>query len=84
MYMYMYMHMYMYMYFITYQCYVYRTNIRHIPPEVAWECDTTSVIRCEFYGGEMLNFVCEIFVFATSRHTEHCALLVVFDNAIRR
>ena len=32
-------------YFIIYQCYVYRTNIRHIPPEVAWECDTTSVIR---------------------------------------
>ena len=31
--------------FIIYQCYVYRTNIRHIPPEVAWECDTTSVIR---------------------------------------
>ena len=30
---------------IIYQCYVYRTNIRHIPPEVAWECDTTSVIR---------------------------------------
>ena len=31
--------------FIIYQCCVYRTNIRHIPPEVAWECDTTSVIR---------------------------------------
>ena len=35
--------------FIIYQCYVYRTNIRHIPPEVAWECDTTSVIRRVWY-----------------------------------
>ena len=34
---------------IIYQCYVYRTNIRHIPPEVAWECDTTSVIRRVWY-----------------------------------
>ena len=38
-----------YMHFIIYQCYVYRTNLRHIPPEVAWECDTTSVIRRVWY-----------------------------------
>ena len=113
-------------YFIIYQCYVYRTNIRHIAPEVAWECDTTSVIRWVWYdayvmGGKMLkslfvkfwlwifffnillyfillfffgNFVifCLIFLFifyfiysvATTRHTEHCALLVAFDNSSRR
>ena len=126
---------------IIYQCYVYRTNIRHIPPEVAWECDmfffffflydecdtmsVMSVIRCKFDGGGMLKFVfCEkknfnifflivkknfnlffeifffeIFVYwilfsiffeiciyfvATTRHTEHCALLVAFDNSSRR
>ena len=46
---------------LQYQCYVYRTDIRHIPPEVAWdvirrvwydECDTMSVIRCKFDGGK--------------------------------
>ena len=45
---------------IIYQCYVYRTNIRHIPSEVAWECDTTSVIRWVWYdanyGEKMLIF----------------------------
>ena len=128
---------------IIYQCYVYHTNIRHIPPEIAWACDTTSVIRrvwydecdtmqilwgkkcwnfvcvkfvfliCFFYIFVLnffflnflfeiflLNFVCKFFFFkfwfqylifflykfiyfvATTRHTEHCAtLLVAFDNS---
>ena len=123
---------------IIYQCYVYRTNIHHIPPEVAWGCDTTSVIRRVWYdecdtmqilwGKNVenlfwLNFVFEpkkmkkkfdfffeiiffeiiffyfflffflffffhiiyfLIFFATTRHTEYCALLVAFDNSSRR
>ena len=37
----------------TRQCYIYRTNIRHIPPEVAWKRDTTSVIRWVWYDASM-------------------------------
>ena len=40
---------------IIYQCYVYRTNIRHIPPEVAWECETTSVIRWVWYDANFMG-----------------------------
>ena len=119
--------------FIIYQCYVYRTNIRHIPPEVACECDTTSVIRRVWYdecdtmsviwvwydaylmGEKKQKFFFEFFFefflkiwnfcwiffnicfqyffsnffliilfyfFATSRHTEHCALLVFLPHHV--